>query len=99
MLPALVMPSCGSRSPDWLRFWPQAEGAADIATSLEAFLASQRQDVSEGRELPDAIDLNQSLRLWILRLRESFDGAIVVLDLHCHRSDLLEHRAKRLGQT
>ena len=53
---------------------PQAEIAADIATSLEAFLAAQRQNVGQRRELADAVDLDQRLRLWILRLRESLDG-------------------------
>ncbi|WP_035358322.1 sigma 54-interacting transcriptional regulator [Edaphobacter aggregans] len=53
------------------------EVAADIATSLETFLAAQRQDVSQGRELPDTVDLDQRLCLWIFRLRKSFDGAIV----------------------
>ena len=33
---------------------PQAEVTAHIATSLEAFLAAQRQNVRECRELADA---------------------------------------------
>ena len=53
--------------PGLAAFWPQAEVAADIATSLEAFLVAQRQDVSQGRELPDTVDLDQRLCLWILR--------------------------------
>ena len=64
--------------PGLAAFWPQAEVAADIATSLEAFLAAQRQDVSQGRELPDTVDLDQRLCLWILRLRESLDNAVVL---------------------
>src|SRR5882672_11110787 len=79
--------------------WPQAEVAADIPTSLEAFLAPQRQDVSQGRELPDTVDMDQRLCLWILRLRESLDQPVVVLDLLRHLRDLLEHRTQRLGQT
>jgi hypothetical protein len=41
--------------------WPQTEVAADIATSLEAFLAAQRQNVGQRRELTDAVDLNSEL--------------------------------------
>src|SRR5260370_10140761 len=85
--------------PGLAAFWPQAEVAADIATSLEAFLAAPGQDVSQGRELPDTVDLDQRLRLWILRLRESLDQPVVVLDLLRHLCDLLEHRTERLGQT
>src|SRR5260370_8709559 len=76
---------------------PQAEVTADIPTSLEAFLAAQRQNVRQCRELADAIDLDQRLRLWVLRLRESLDGTVVLLDLYRHRSDLLENRAKSLS--
>src|SRR5580704_14391286 len=78
---------------------PQAEITADIPASLEALLAAQRQNIGQRCELADAIDLEQSLRLRVLRLRESLDGAVVLLDLHRHRSDLFEHRAKRLSQT
>ena len=78
---------------------PQAEVAADIATPLEAFLAAKRQDIGQRRELADAVDLEQRLCFWILRLRESFDGAIVVLDLYRHSSDLFQDWAKRLGQS
>jgi broad specificity phosphatase PhoE len=58
---------------------PQAEVTADIPTSLEAFLAAQRQNVRQCRELADAIDLDQRLRLWVLRLRESLDGTVVLV--------------------
>jgi hypothetical protein len=47
----------------------------------------QRQNVSQGCELPDALDLDQRLCLWILRLRESLDRAVVLLNLHCHLRD------------
>ena len=53
---ALVMPSCGSRSPDWLHLGCRPEVAADIATSLEALLTAQRQDIGECRELADTVD-------------------------------------------
>src|ERR1700755_3251188 len=85
--------------PGLTAFWPQTWGAADIATSLEAFLASQRQDVSQGGELPDTVDLDQRLCLWILRLRESLDHPVIVLDLLRHLRDLFEHWTERLGQT
>ena len=78
---------------------PQAEVTADIPTSLEAFLAAQRQNVRQCRELADAINLDQRLRVWVLRLRESLDGTVVLFDLYRHRSDLLENRAECLGQT
>src|ERR1019366_10018054 len=69
---------------------PQAEITAHIATSLEAFLTAQRQDIGQRRELTDTVNLNQRLRLRILRLHESLDSAIVLLDLHRHRSDLFK---------
>src|SRR5258707_1066287 len=50
---------------------PQAEVTANIPTSLEAFLAAQCQNVRQGRELADAIDLDQRGRLWVLRPRGS----------------------------
>ena len=78
---------------------PQAEITAHIAASLEAFLAPQRQDIGQCRELTDAVDLEQRLRLRILRLREPLDGAIVLLDLHRHRSDLFEYGTECLSQT
>src|SRR5260370_18304370 len=73
--------------------------AADIATSLEAFLASQRQHVSQSRELPDTVDLDQRLCLWIVRVSGLLDQRVVVLDLLRHIRDLPEHRTKRLSQT
>src|SRR5271155_5109799 len=77
----------------------QAEVTAHIATSLEAFFASQSQHIGQRSELADAVDLKQRLRLRILRLGESLDGAVVLLDLHRHRSDLFENRTKRHSQT
>ncbi len=52
---------------------PQAEITAHIATSLEAFLASQSQHKGQRGELADAVDLKQRLRLRIFRLGESLD--------------------------
>src|ERR1700727_1344257 len=72
--------------------WPQAQVAANIATSLEPFLAPQRQDIRQCRELADTVDLDQRLRLRILRFSEALDGAIVMLDLHRHLRNLFEHR-------
>jgi hypothetical protein len=43
----------------------------------------------------DALNLEQSLRLGILRLRELEDLPIVLLDLERHLRDLLEHRSER----
>jgi hypothetical protein len=101
---AYIQPTVGPEKlrvsiPGLAAFWPQAKVAADIATSLEAFLEAQRQNVSQGRELPDAVDLDQRLCLWILRLCESLDQPVIVLDLLRHLSDLLEHRTERPGQT
>src|ERR1039458_8102324 len=67
---------------------PQAEIAAHIPASLEAFLASQRQNIGQRRELADAVDLEQLLRLRILRLRKPLAGAVVLLDLHRHSNAL-----------
>jgi hypothetical protein len=50
--------------------WPQAEVAANIPASLEAFLAAQRQNVRQCRQLTDAIDCEQSLGFRILCLYE-----------------------------
>src|SRR5450432_1312967 len=78
--------------------WAQSEITAYIATSLEALLVAQRQHEGQRREMPNAVDLEQRLRLGILRLHESLDGAVVLLDLHRHRSDLFEYGTKRLSQ-
>ena len=56
---------------------PQAEMAAHIPASLEALLTAQRQNIRQRRQLADAVNLEQSLGLRVLRLRESFDGAVV----------------------
>src|ERR1700731_3732114 len=71
---------------------PQAEiTAPHIATSLEAFLPAQRQNVRQGCELADAIDFDQRLRLRVLRLRQLLDQTVIVLDLYRHGGDLFEH--------
>jgi hypothetical protein len=44
----------------------ESEIAANIPTSLETLFAAQRQDIRQRRELPDAVDLDQSLRLRVL---------------------------------
>jgi len=46
---------------DWLRSY--GEVTADVATSLEALLAAQCQNISQCRKLANTIDLDQSLRL------------------------------------
>src|ERR1700733_12900188 len=48
----------------------QAEIATDIAASSEPFLAAERQHEGQGCEVADAVNLQQSLRLWILGLPE-----------------------------
>jgi hypothetical protein len=55
---------------------PQAEITTHIPTSLEAFLAAQRQNIRQCRKLADAIDFDQRLRLRVLRLRDSLDGTV-----------------------
>jgi hypothetical protein len=69
---------------------PQAEITADIPTSLEAFLAAQRQNVRQCRELTYTVDLDECLGFRIFSLGELLDGAVVFLDLHCHVRDLME---------
>ena len=61
--------------------WPQAQVAANIATSLEPFLAPQRQDIRQCRELANAVDFDQRLRLRVRRLRQLLDQTVIVLDL------------------
>ena len=62
--------------------WPQAEIAADVSTSLEPLLATQRQNIGESGQLADAVDLDQRLSLDILSLSELLDQPIIVPDLH-----------------
>ena len=44
----------------------ESEIAAHIPTSLETLFAAQRQDIRQRRELPHAIDLDQSLGFRVL---------------------------------
>ena len=46
--------------------------------------------------MADALNLEQSLSLGVLRLREFEDLPIVLLDLERHLRDLLEHRTQRV---
>ncbi len=78
---------------------PQAEVASDVATSLEALLVAQRQNIGKGRKLAHAVDLDQSLGLGVLGLGELLDETVEVLDLHRQRGDLLEHWAKCLHES
>src|SRR5271170_6578387 len=77
---------------------PQVQVATDIATSSEPFLAAEGQHEGQGSEVADAVNLQQRLRLRILGLAELLDLPVVLLDLHCHLRDLLEHRTERLCQ-
>jgi len=73
--------------------WSETEVATDIATLLEAFLAAQRQDERRRRDRTNTMDLQQSLRLWILCLAELLDLTVILFDLERHLSDLLKHGA------
>jgi hypothetical protein len=77
----------------------ETEIAANIAALLEAFLASQGQHEGQSRDVAHAMHLQQGLGLWILRLTKFLDLAIVLLDLHRHRRDLLEHRTECLCES
>ena len=77
----------------------QTKIAPNIATLLEALLASQGQHEGQSRDMTDAVYLQQGLGLRILRLAKFLDLAIVLLDLHRHRRDLLEHRTERLCES
>ena len=79
--------------------WPQAEIAAHITTSSEAFLVAERENEGQSGDVPDTVHLQQSLGLWIRGLCQLLDLAIIVLDLGRHLRDLHEHRAKRLLKT
>jgi hypothetical protein len=59
----------------------QAKIATNIATSPEPLLAAQRQHEGQGREVADAMNLQQRLRLRILGLAELLDLPVVLLDL------------------
>src|SRR5438105_3598420 len=74
--------------------WSQAEIAAHITTSAEAFLIAQSQDEGEGGDVTDALDGQQRLGLGILGLSHPLDLAVVLLDLDRHLRDLFEHRAE-----
>ncbi|HEY6845461.1 MAG TPA: hypothetical protein VI320_04525, partial [Terracidiphilus sp.] len=77
----------------------QAQVATHIATSSEPFLAAEGQHEGQGGEVADAVNLQQSLCLRILGLAELLDLRVLLLDLHCHLRDLLEHRTERLCQS
>jgi len=76
----------------------QAKIATDITTSSEPFLAAEGQYEGQGGEMADTVYLQQRLCLRILGLPELLDLPVVLLDLHCHLRDLLEHRTERLCQ-
>src|SRR5216683_5964514 len=77
----------------------ETEIAPDIATLLEALLASQGQHEGQSRDVTHAVYLQQGLGLRILRLAKFLDLAIILLDLRRHRRDLLEHRTERLCES
>jgi hypothetical protein len=54
------------------------------------------QHEGQSRDVADALDLQQCLRLGVLGLTELLDLTIVMLDLGGHLCDLLENRSKRL---
>jgi hypothetical protein len=76
----------------------QAEIAPDIAALLEALLAAQSQHERQSRKVAHTVDLQQRLRLRILRLTELLDLTVVPLDLGCHLCDLFDDRSKWLSQ-
>ena len=76
----------------------KAEIAPDVATLLEMLLAAQGQHERRSRKVAYAVDLQQRLCLWILRLPELLDLPIVLLDLERHLCDLLDNGAKSLSQ-
>jgi hypothetical protein len=78
--------------------WSQAQIAASVPTSLESFLVPQGQNIGQRGNVADALNLQQSLRLGVLRLREFEDLPIVLLDLESHLRDLLEHRIERFAR-
>jgi hypothetical protein len=63
---------------------PQAEITAHIATSLEVFLAAQCQDIGQRRELADAIDFDQRMRLRVLRLCQLLDQTVISRSSGCN---------------
>jgi hypothetical protein len=79
--------------------WPQAEIAAHITTSPEAFFVAERENEGQSGDVPDTVDLQQSLGLRILRLCQLLDQAIIVLDLGRHLRDVLKHRTERRLKT
>jgi hypothetical protein len=71
------------------------EIAAYVPASPEALLVPQSEDEGQSRDVADALNLQQGLRLGILRLREFDDQPIVLLDLECHLCNLLKYRSQR----
>src|SRR5258708_29487805 len=63
--------------------WSQAEIAAHVTTSVEAFLIAQSQNEGESGDVPNTVNLHERLGLWILSLCQLLDLAIVLLDLQC----------------
>src|SRR4051794_19543717 len=74
--------------------WSQTEIAAYIPASPEALLVSQSEDEGQSRDVADALNLQQGLRLRVLRFSEFNDQPIVLLALECHLRNLLEHRSQ-----
>lgn len=72
----------------------QTEVATYVSTSTKAFLVTKRQDEREGRDVTNAVNGQQRLRLGLLRLSHPLDLPIVLLDLQRHRRDLFEHRTE-----
>jgi hypothetical protein len=86
----------GVAVPGLASAWSQTEIAANISASLEALFIPQGEHEGQCCEMSNAIDLDQRLRLRIGSPGKFFNRQVVLLDLHCHVSNLMEQRAKCL---
>ncbi len=88
----------GVTVPGLTSAWSQAEIATNVAALLEALFIAQGEHEGQSCEMSNAINLDQRLRLWIGSLRKFFNRQVVLLDLHRHVSNLVEHRAECFRQ-
>ena len=68
-------------------FWAVGLDSNQHLDFAEALLVAQCQDERESRDVSDAVDGQQRLRLSILSLSHPLDLSVVLLDLQCHRRD------------
>jgi hypothetical protein len=80
-------------------FWSQPKVAADVSTSTESRLISERQHEGKSSDMANSMDRHHGLSLDILGLSESLNILVILLDLESHLRDLSENRTERQLQS